>query len=425
SRFGRPTRLGLDYASIVAAELAATGAAAVELARARGVALRRATTSVAQAALLAVAQYLATATAERWPEPFLPGGPPFVSADGVPFELEAPDARVWRRFWAALGAAGRVVERGWRPFPHRYATATCPLPAELTALTSRTAIHVLENAARATGMSLVRVSSRVVGHLPPYRLASLGGAPPLPPPAGPLPLSGLVVLESCRRVQGPLAGHLLGLLGASVVRVEPPGGDPARGAPPLVGGCSARFLALNRGKEVRQADLSTVAGRRAVLELASGADVFLHDWAPGKAAAWSLRAKDVARVRPGVVHAHASGWGDELGPKPPLGTDFAVQAHAGVPPTLMTVVDVFGGLVAAHGVVAALLRRVRTGRGQSVETSLLSAASRLNARSRGRCTAPLRVPVCTDLAALARDPRFARALVRDGCAFPASPWEFT
>ncbi|NUT93964.1 MAG: CoA transferase, partial [Saccharothrix sp.] len=66
----------------------------------------------------------------------------------------------------------------------------------------------------------------------------------------------------------------------------------------------------------------------------------------------------------------------------------------------------------------------RTGRGQAVATSLLSAASRLNARARGRCTAPLTVPVCTDLSTLARDPAFAAVLHRVPCPVPGSPWEF-
>ncbi|CCH31050.1 CoA transferase [Actinosynnema sp. NPDC047251] len=430
-RFGRPTRLGLDYASITAVELAGIGAAAVEVARARGIALRAATTSVAQAALLAVSQYLAAATAEPRPERHEPGGPPFRSAEGVAFELDVLDAEVWQRFWAALGAGRRAVEHGWRSFPHRFATATCPLPAELLDLTALTPIAEVAEVARRTGATLVRVASRVVDHLHAYRSTPLGDASRSAPggvvrrDAGlTSPLSGLVVLESCRRVQGPLAGHLLGLLGATVVRIEPPGGDPSRGVPPMAGDCSARFLAVNRGKQVVEVDLRTPAGRRCALELASAADVFLHDWAPRRADAWALGPEDVARARPGIVYAHASGWGGELGPEPPPGSDFLVQAHAGVPPTLMTVVEVFGGLVAAHGIVDGLLRRVRTGRGRSVATSLLSAASRLNARSRGRCAAPLTVPVRTDLAGLGRDPRFARALVRDGCVFPASPWEF-
>jgi crotonobetainyl-CoA:carnitine CoA-transferase CaiB-like acyl-CoA transferase len=275
---------------------------------------------------------------------------------------------------------------------------------------------------------LVRVAHRAVDDVPPYVVRPLGtGAGPVgggSPRPGVLPLSGLVVLESCRRVQGPMAAHLLWQLGASVVRVEPPGGDPLRGVPPMSGDVSARFHALNRGKRVVTADLATVAGRRRLLELASAADVFLHDWGPGKAAAWSLRARDVARVRPGIVYAHASGWGDAMGPRPPLGTDFVVQAHAGVPPSLMTIVDVFGGVVCARGVADAIGRRIRSGAGQSVASSLLSAASRLNARATRRCTAPLRVPVCTDLAALARDRRFSPALVSDGCVVPRSAWEF-
>ncbi|TQM77963.1 CoA transferase family III [Saccharothrix saharensis] len=428
-RFGRPTALGLDYASILAAELDAIGAAALDVARLRGVPVRSAATSVAQAALLAVTQYLAAATAdEPDPVPTGVGGPPFLSADGVAFEVEALDAEVWRRFWAALDADRGAVARAWRPFQHRFATATCPLPPELTGLTARLPIVRLERVAAATGMTLVPVAHRAIDDVPPYVVRPLGvGTGPVgegAPRPGALPLSGLVVLESCRRVQGPVAGHLLWQLGATVVRVEPPGGDPLRGVPPLAGDVSARFHALNRGKRVAAVDLATVAGRRELLELVSGADVFLHNWGPGKAAAWSLRARDVARVRPGIVYAHASGWGDALGPRPPLGTDFVVQAHAGVPPSLMTIVDVFGGVVCARGVVDALGGRMRSGLGQSVSSSLLSAAARLNARATRRCTAPLSVPVCTDLAALARDPRFARALVRDRCVVPGPVWEF-
>ncbi|MCE6997446.1 CoA transferase [Saccharothrix sp. S26] len=426
-RFGRPTALGLDYASIVAAELDAIGASALEVARLRGIPLRSVSTSVAQAALLAVSQYLAAATAdEPDPTPTGVGGPPFLSADGAAFEVEALDAEVWRRFWAALDADACAVASAWRPFQHRFATATCPLPPELTGLTARLPIVRLERVAAATGMTLVRVAHRAVDDVPPYAVRPLGSdaGPVGSGPPGSLPLAGLVVLESCRRVQGPLAGHLLWQLGASVVRVEPPDGDPLRGVPPVAGEVSARFHAVNRGKRVVTVDLRTVAGRRELLELASGADVFLQNWAPGKDSAWSLRARDLARVRPGIVYAHASGWGDALGPRPPLGTDFVVQAHAGVPSSLMTIVDVFGGVVCARGVVDALAQRIRSGTGQAVASSLLSAAARLNARATRRCTAPLGVPVCTDLAALARDPRFARALVTDGCVVPRSAWEF-
>ncbi|GAA2685570.1 MULTISPECIES: CoA transferase [Actinosynnema] len=492
---GGPARLGLDYASALAGELVGLGGLAVELSVARGGPVRGFTTSVAQAGLLAVSQHLAAATARddgAPPEVHAPGGPPFTSAEGVEFELEALDAGVWLRFWTSAGASPSAVASGWRPFLHRAATASCPLPAELHAVAAGHPLPVLRALAEDTGMTLVRVSARRVVDLAAHRVTALGGAvlsgvpggaalggsalggaaressvpggsalgvaargssapggsasgglaqggstvggvalsvPPFQP-SGALPLAGVVVLESCGRGQGPLAGHLLRMLGASVVRLEQPGGDPLRAVPPVVvpqpgsAAVSARFHALNRGKGVAFADLSTSDGRERALELARGADVFLHDWAPGEQERRRLGPAEAA-ARPGIVHAHASGWGAELGPNPPLGTDYAVRAHAGVPRSLMTLVDVFGGVVCARAVLDGLLRRARSGRGQAVESSLLSAASRLNAVSAGGPSggAPS-VPVCDDLAALARDPAFARAVGFDGCALPGPPWEF-
>ncbi|MEV6872120.1 CoA transferase [Amycolatopsis sp. NPDC051128] len=421
-RLGRPAPLGMDYARAVGVELGAIGVLAVELGRTRGVPLTGHITSVAQAALLAVSQYLAAATADE-PDEWHPGaGPPFRSADGAVFEAETLDPGPWQRFWTELGVPARAVERGWRPFLHRFATATCPLPPDFADSAARFPLAVLEATARRTGMTMVVRSERVLDSLPAYRISPRGPRGNTRDEvlsAGELPLAGIVVLESCRRVQGPLAGHLLGLLGATVVRVEPPGGDPLRWVSPMAGDTSARFLALNRGKAVVEIDLRT--GRDEVLDLAASADVFVHNWAPGKATRWRLRAEDFPA---GLVYAHASGWGDELGPEPPPGTDFVVQAHAGVPASPMTVVDVFGGVVAAHAVVDALLRRERTGCGQLVASSLLSAASRLNALTGHRDTSAPTVPVCTDLAALGRDPRFARALTRERCVLPVSPWEF-
>jgi len=165
----------------------------------------------------------------------------------------------------------------------------------------------------------------------------------------------------------------------------------------------------------------------------AGADVFLHNWAPGKARELRLDAADLAASRPGLVYAWASGWGDVLGSRPPLGTDFMVQAYSGLgglvtpgeppAPSLMTLTDVLGGLVCAQGVLAALLARVRTGRGQLVSSSLLSAATLL-ARSPRTPREPAAVPVCTDLRALAADPRFARALRHEGYAAVEPPWVF-
>jgi crotonobetainyl-CoA:carnitine CoA-transferase CaiB-like acyl-CoA transferase len=432
-RYGHPTQLGFDYASIAAGVLAAQGVLAARLAAVRGIPVRRVTTSAAQAALLAVSQYLAAATAADPEDDFAPGGPPFESADGVRFELETLDAQAWQRFWQLLGADPAAVSQGWRPFQQRFATATCPLPAPLHTATHGVGFAELAAFAAAAGVSLVPVREIFPAEeMRPWRISRVPGSlasPGLGTGTG-LPLDGLVVVESCRRVQGPLAGHLLRLLGATVTRIEPPGGDPARGVPPMAGDCSARHLALNRGKRVVEIDITTPAGRRGVHELVSGADVFLHNWAPGKAAALALDADQLSAARPGLVYAAASGWGDL--PRPPLGTDYVVQAHTGIgalvnpdrpEPSLMTLTDVLGGLVCAAGVLAGLLARARTGEGQRVDSSLLSAA--LVCRpSRPPLPAVPGVEIRTDLAGLAADPCFRRVLEHDGCCFVRAPWEF-
>ncbi|RAJ31972.1 CoA transferase family III [Kitasatospora sp. SolWspMP-SS2h] len=460
-RYGAPTPLRVDFASVAAGVLAATGALAALRARRAGTAYREVGVSVAQAALLGLAQYLAAATApdREGAEPAGTGGPPFRAADGVWFELEALAADGWLRFWSELGVDRRVVGRAWLPFQARYGTAACPLPEELFAAARAVGHRRLARIAAECGVELTVAAARpgVLGGMP-WRLraggaAGSGGAagaassPSAPPTRG--PLDGVTVVEIARRVQGPLAGRVLALLGATVVRVEPPGGDPLRGVPPMTadggaagGGASggvvhgaaavsARFAALNRGKGVLEADLRDAEGRSAVRELVRGADVLLHSLAPAKVAGLGLDAGTVAALRPGLVYAQASGGG------PGLSTDYPVQAHSGLAallapdglpprPTLLTVCDVLGGLVCAAGAVAALEARERTGRAQHVESSLLSAA-RLLCGAAGDPGAPDGgAEVCTDLGVLARDPRVAAAFEfgADGCAFVRAPWEF-
>ncbi|GLW94337.1 CoA transferase [Actinokineospora globicatena] len=422
-RFGAPRRLDLNYTCLLATELGETGAVAVELGRARGIAVRESNTSAAQAALLAVSQYLASATAG--PEIIhRPGGAPLVSVEGIGYEIEAVDAAVWRRFWDAMGAGPPAIAAGWPVFHRREHTATCPLPAELGLVAARTPIDRAEQCARGTGMALVRVAHPPLDDLAPYTAHPLGiPGGDLAPVDGTLPLSGLRVVECCRRDHGGMTGHLLGFLGATVVRVEPPVGEPPAGGVPMVGDVPAREHALNRGKRAVVADVSTPSGRAVVGDLVSTADVFTHDWPAGRAEAWSLDADALTAVRPGLVHAHATDWGAALGPWPPPGSDPIVQAHAGLPPTLMTVVTVYAGVILARAITTALVHRAEHRTGHRLESSLLSAATTLNAR-RGACTTPLSVPVCTDLTSLATDPRFAKALTHDGCVVPTSPWSF-
>lgn len=406
---GGPLPLAVEYAATAAGVLAAQGATAVLLARHRGLELREVRTSAAQGALLAVCQYLAEATAppdesaRPRPSGAVAGGATLVSAEGAAFEVETLDPEAWRVFWARLGVAARVAGRGWAPFQQRFATAVCPLPDALRDAARATPLAALRTAAAAGGVSLVELSDdpAPAGLPEPVRLTPGPGGAHVPGPGGPrvpdpgggplfpgaLPLAGLRVVECTRRVQGPLAGHVLRLLGAEVVRVEPPGGDPMRGLAPLAGGCSARYAALNAGKPVVEADPRTAAGRAAVRELVAGADAFVHNWAPGRDARLGLDAEGLWRVRPDLVHASASGFGDAYpAGRAPIGTDYLAQVRGGLAaalrpageppaPSLMTLTDVLGGLVCAQAVVAGLLRRARTGCGVRAETSLLSAAA--------------------------------------------------
>jgi len=133
-------------------------------------------------------------------------------------------------------------------------------------------------------------------------------------------------------------------------------------------------------------DIKSDAGRQTIYALSREADVFLHNWAPGKAAEMALDAKHLHAVRPDLVYAYAGGWGDA--PVDAPGTDFTVQAHSGVADaiarvsgtrggSLFTVLDVLGGVIASLGVTAALLHRHLRGAGVAVESSLLGAADHL------------------------------------------------
>ncbi|MEV4318838.1 CoA transferase [Actinocrispum sp. NPDC049592] len=399
-QFGGPRLLPLGYASVAAGVIAAQGVLAAILGQLRGIPAGHVHTTVAQAALLTVGQYLAAETAPHDQELDRVAadrpGPPFRSSDGVWFEIEALDSAPWQRFWQAMGVEQPVLGRAWRTFLTRYATAMCPLPTVLHEATTQRTFDETVTLAQSAGMAICRVRSPLERRAdidglageyvpPPWILAPSTPAGITLAPGTGLPLDGLTVVESTRRVQGPLAANLLRMLGAKVVRIEQPGGDPLRQMPPVCGGVSARFDALNRDKTVVEVDLKSAAGRDEVLDLVRSADVFLHNWAPGKAGQFGLDEEDLRAVAPGIVYGYASGWGDHPPAGNPPGTDFMVQAHsglssvigtAGAPRTsLMTLVDVMGGLITTEGIVAGLLGVAQSGRGVRVDTSLMRAAS--------------------------------------------------
>ncbi|EMD7797578.1 CoA transferase [Salmonella enterica] len=404
---GKAQSLGVDYVSTLTATLAIQGVLAAAIGQLRGGNFSRVTTSMLQGGLLSVGQYLAGATATDEPELLLPGRtdtglrPPFVSADGAVFELETLSAEPWRRFWHLVGVDNGTAGQAWNAFLMRYAKAVSPLPVVCMQALARLPMAKIRTFAAESGISLSPVRSLAERMKDDHFTAELRQGPwsfqtsptcgkaltPLSSNAS-LPLQGIKVIESCRRIQGPLAGHLLASLGAEVIRIELPGGDPLRAMSPGANGCSVRFDALNRLKQVREVDIKSAQGRAEIEQIVRKADVFLHNWAPGKAAQLGLDYADLAGINPSLVYAYAGGWGKHDADIQLTGTDFMVQAWSGVADlighhsqtrggSLFTVLDVLGGVIAAQGVVAALLNREVKKQGANIESSLLGAANLL------------------------------------------------
>lgn len=409
--------LGVDYVSTLGASLASAAALAVLAGQRRGTGAQPValTLCLADAALFAMAQYLAMDHAgqpAQLPRDAGDRSPPFESRDGVRFELEALDPDAWGRFWQRASAADDDIAVGWRPFMLRYTQARAALPAGLFHAAGRLDFTTLRMIARETGAYVSAVRDAAIALRDdarwckdgPWRFDRPGQA--IGAPVGPAttctdparPLAGVTVLEACRLIQGPLAGHVLRMLGAHVIKVEPPGGDPMRAMPPIAGGVSAHFDAINCDKTCIELDLRTRAGRDHMLDLARDADVFLHNWAPGRAERLALTAADFARVAPTLVYASASGAGRMPDPDDPVGTDFMVQAHSGLASliggrhgrggALLTLVDVLGGVAVAEGVAAALYGRAVDGRGRAFDSAMTGAAALLVADASDQATRP-------------------------------------
>jgi crotonobetainyl-CoA:carnitine CoA-transferase CaiB-like acyl-CoA transferase len=197
-------------------------------------------------------------------------------------------------------------------------------------------------------------------------------------------LDGVKVVEAGLLVQGPQAAATLGEWGADVIKVELPGiGDQSRWLPVQPGdGRSGWFIGLNRGKRSVTVDLRTPDGREVFLRLAEWADVVITNFSPGTLEAWGLGYEDVAARNPRVVYAAGSTFGTEGTDASREGADLSAQAAGGlisttgrdggeVTPIGVTIADHVASQNLVSGVLAALLARERTGRGQRVTTSLL------------------------------------------------------
>ena len=199
-------------------------------------------------------------------------------------------------------------------------------------------------------------------------------------------LSGVRVIEIGRYVSAPMAGVMLADLGAEVIKVEnPKGGDPFRGWDHSggEGGYSSHFLSLNRNKLSLALDMSCDLGREYLLRLLDDADVIIENFRPGQADKWGWGFDVVSGRNPKIIFCSISGFGS-LGPyKNRPGYDTVGQAMSGLlsvltdlgapKPVGISFADHLAGMYAVYGILAALISRKHTGRGQKVETSLLQA----------------------------------------------------
>lgn len=130
---------------------------------------------------------------------------------------------------------------------------------------------------------------------------------------GPAALDGIRVLELGRVMAGPFCALQLCDMGADVIKVEPPGGDPTRQMGARAGTDSACFTAMNRGKRGIVLDLKSAAGREALARLAAGADVFIENFRPGVMSDLGLDYPALSAANPRLIYASISGYG-QTGP---------------------------------------------------------------------------------------------------------------
>jgi crotonobetainyl-CoA:carnitine CoA-transferase CaiB-like acyl-CoA transferase len=195
-------------------------------------------------------------------------------------------------------------------------------------------------------------------------------------------LSGIRVLDVSTIVAGPTASMILADLGADVIKVERPGrGEDGRAMGPHRGVWGAYFTALNRGKRSIALDIRKPEGREAVLRIAETCDVFVENFRGGKAAEHGLDEAAVRARNSNIVYASLSAYG-------PTGPDYArpgydaiLQGRTGIMSVTgdggetpvragVSILDMGTGIWIALGILAALLERQKSGRGQRVDASL-------------------------------------------------------
>lgn len=198
----------------------------------------------------------------------------------------------------------------------------------------------------------------------------------------PPPLAGVRVLDFSRMLAGPFCTAFLADAGADVIKVEGLEGDDARHFAPRVGGESAYFMLINRGKRSITLDLKSEEGLRIAHALAARADIVVENFKPGVARRLGIDYATLSAINPHLVYASISGFGQEgpLSHRPAY--DIIAQAMSGImsvngpvgsAPTRVgeSIGDLVAGLQATWSILAALHGRTRDGRGQHLDVAMV------------------------------------------------------
>jgi len=222
------------------------------------------------------------------------------------------------------------------------------------------------------------------------------------------PLEGIRVIELARILAGPWAGQTLADLGADVIKVEAPEGDDTRRwGPPFVenGGekTAAYFHSANRGKRGITCDFRTAEGQELVRRLVADADVVIENFKVGGLAKYGLDWESLRKVNPRLIYCSITGFGQDGPYAHRAGYDFIIQGMSGLMSVTgapdgqpqkvgVAVTDIFTGIYAATGILAALVQRGRTGEGQQVDMALLDVATSIMANQAMNYLASGKVP---------------------------------
>jgi crotonobetainyl-CoA:carnitine CoA-transferase CaiB-like acyl-CoA transferase len=195
-------------------------------------------------------------------------------------------------------------------------------------------------------------------------------------------LEGTVCIDVSAHVAGPYAGSLLGDLGCEVIKVElPDGGDTHRGRNPKYEGYGPSFRVLNRNKKSLTLNLREKKGREILFKLLATADILIENFRPPTRQRLGLDYEKLSKINPKLIHCSISGYGQSGPYRDKPGFDTIGQALSGMLSLVtdfdnpkvagFSITDHSSGIFAAQGIMAALLARQKTGRGQFVDVSLL------------------------------------------------------